>query len=282
MSRKIDNSENHCSPGDSDFHFFKNSCLQGMVSGKLPDAALAGLQELDLLLANSKLAKDTRSTTAGAVELGDRKYFLKRYNNKTFKRKLKNSIRQTRPFRVLKTSLCITAAGIFTPEVFAALNYRRGLLLESAYLLTGYLETATTAPQMLEDFTEKSNLDKFTDVSCRMLAQIHKAGILHGDAKISNILIIPDSGNSYQLGLFDLDGSHCYSGALPVRRRIRDLARLISSLSASCRDRGLKIMPLSELTAGFAAKYREVSGLNLASNRLTDRTEYLSARVRKK
>ena len=282
MCSKNENIENHSSVEDRDFRFFKNSCLQGLISGKFPDEALAGLQELDVLLQNTDLDKDSRSTTAGAVDLGGKKYFLKRYNNKTFKRKLKNSVRQTRPFKVLKNSQQVSAAGVFTPEVFAALNYRRGLLLESSYLISGYLESADTVLKILEDLTYEGKLAEFTEVSCRILVQIHEAGILHGDAKVSNILIIPKPDNSYELGLLDLDGTRCYSEALPVRKRVRDLARLVSSLFTSCKNRKLDIMPLSELTAVFAEKYKEISGMDLTGERLTRRTEYLSTRVRKK
>jgi tRNA A-37 threonylcarbamoyl transferase component Bud32 len=282
MCSKAENIEDRNAAEDCDFRFFKNSCLQGLISGKLPDEALAGLQELDVLLQNTELNKDSRSTTAGAVELGGKKYFLKRYNNKTFKRKLKNSVRQTRPFKVLKSSQQVSAAGVFTPEVFAALNYRRGLLLESSYLISGYLESAATVVKILEELTYEGKLAEFMETSCRILVQIHEAGILHGDAKISNILIIPKPDNSYDLGLLDLDGTRCYSEALPARKRVRDLARLVSSLFTSCQNRKLDVMPLADLTAVFAEKYNDISGLNLAGDRLSRRTEYLSARVRKK
>ena len=162
MSEKP-NKENHSSSSDSDFRFFKNSSLQGLVSLKLSAKALESLQGPDTLLQNTELDKNSSSTTAGVVELDGKKYFLKRYNNKNFKRKLKNSLRQTRPFRVLKNSQILSAAGVFTPEVYAALNYRRGLLLESSYLLSSFLESATTAGQTIERLTGKENFETFAD-----------------------------------------------------------------------------------------------------------------------
>ena len=168
MSSKKTNSEDHSKNKTDEFRFFKNSSLQGLVSSKLSAKALESLQELDLLLQTIELEKDSGSTTAGMVELDGCKYFLKRYNNKNFKRKLKNSVRQTRPFKVLKISQALTLTGIFTPEIYAALNYRRGLLLESSYLLSSFLDCAKTASQEIERLTGKENLrySRIKSASC--------------------------------------------------------------------------------------------------------------------
>ncbi|MCK4981532.1 MAG: hypothetical protein KAS17_01345, partial [Victivallaceae bacterium] len=222
------------------------------------------------------------STTAGMVELDGHKYFLKRYNNKNFKRKLKNSVRQTRPFKVLKTSQVVSAAGIFTPEVYAALNYRRGLLLESSYLLSAFLDSAKTAGQVIESLTGKEDFEIFVDKICQLLVKIHDAGIFHGDVKTSNIIVISNDDNSYNLGLLDLDGSHCYPETLSFKKRSYDLARLISSYFLTCKSKNLAVKNLDELRDYFAQQYCNVSGMDLPRERLAQRTEYLSTRVRKK
>ncbi len=281
MSEKS-NKENHSSDSCSDFRFFKNSSLQGLVSLKLSAKALESLQGPETLLQDSKLDKDSRSTTAGVVELDGQKYFLKRYNNKNFKRKLKNSLRQTRPFRVLKTSQILSEAGVFTPEVYAALNYRRGLLLESSYLLSSFLDSATTAGQTIERLTGKGNFEIFADKICELLVKIHDAGILHGDVKASNIIVKPNDNDTYDLGLLDLDGSHCYSEALPAKKRSYDLARLISSYFLTCKSHSVSVGDLNDLRDCFAQKYCDMSGVDLPRERLARRTEYLSSRVRKK
>jgi len=280
-SQKTDN-ENHSSDSSGDFRFFKNSSLQGLVSSKLSREALENFQKLDLLLQTIELEKDSNSTTAGVVELDGSKYFLKRYNDKNFKRKLKNSIRQTRPFKVLKTSQIISAAGIFTPEIYAALNYRRGLLLESSYLLSAFLDCSKTAGQVIESLTGEENFTIFVDKICQLLAKIHDAGIFHGDVKTSNIIVIYNDDKSYDLGLLDLDGSHCYPETLSVKKRTYDLARLISSYFLTCKSKNLALKNLDELTDSFAQQYSNISGMDLPRERLAQRTEYLSTRVRKK
>ena len=281
MSSQNINKENHSS-SSSDFRFFKNSSLQGLVSLKLSAKALESLQGPDLLLQDSELDKDSSSTTAGMVELDGQKYFLKRYNNKNFKRKIKNSLRQTRPFKVLKTSQILSAAGVFTPEVYAALNYRRGLLLESSYLLSSFLDSATTAGQTIERLTGKGNFEIFADKICDLLVKIHDAGILHGDVKASNIIVKPNDDDTYELGLLDLDGSHCYSEALPSKKRSYDLARLISSYFLTCKSHSIAVENLGDLRDCFAQKYCDISGIDIPRERLAQRTEYLSTRVRKK
>jgi tRNA A-37 threonylcarbamoyl transferase component Bud32 len=282
MSSQKTNNEDHSSGKSSDFRFFKNSSLQGLVSPKLSEQALESLQGADVLLEKSELEKDSRSTTAGAIELDGQKYFLKRYNNKDLKRKLKNSVRQTRPFKVLKTAQTLKDAGIFTPEVYAALNYRRGLLLKSSYLLSEFLHSAQTAGKVFEKLVGEKNLEIFLDKISQALVKIHDAGIIHGDIKISNIIIYPNDNDSYDIGFLDLDSSRCYPEALPEKRRSRDLARLISSYFLTCKNRDLEAKALDVLIESFAAKYCDISGIDLRGDRLTQRTEYLSSRVRKK
>lgn len=282
MSSQETNIENHSSNRAADFRFFKNSSLQGLVSSKLSAKTLEGFHDLDLLLQTIELEKDSNSTTAGVIELDGEKYFLKRYNNKNFKRKLKNSIRQTRPFKVLKTSQVISAAGIFTPEIYAALNYRRGLLLESSYLLSAFLDCVKTANKVIERLSGEEKFEIFADKICQLLVKIHDAGIFHGDVKISNIMVISNDDNSYDLGLIDLDGSHCYPEALSTKKRTYDLARLISSYFLTCKGKKAALKNLDELRDYFEKKYCRISGMDLPRERLARRTEYLSTRVRRK
>ncbi len=279
---KNKNNENHSPDNSSDFRFFKNSSLQGLVSFKLSEKVLEGLQEPDLLLRDIELDKDSSSTTAGMIELNGNKYFLKRYNNKNFKRKLKNSLRQTRPFRVLKNSQILNAAGVFTPEIYAALNYRHGLLVKSSYLLSSFLGSATTASKTIERLAGEKSFEIFADKICELLLKIHDAGILHGDVKTSNIIFKPKGGDAYELGLLDLDGSHCYSDALPPKKRSYDLARLVSSYFLTCKHRSLPVKNMDDLCECFAEKYCVMGGIELSMERLVRRSKYLSSRVRKK
>ena len=280
MSSQKINNENHCSALDSDFRFFKNAFLQGLVSSRLSQNILDALADPNNLLQQGELYKDSNSTTAGVVVLEGEKFFLKRYNNKDFKRRLKNSVRKTRPFKVLNTSRAVAAAGVCVPEVFAALNLRRGLLIESSYLLSAYLENAQNATQKIEMISSEDGLETFVDKICRTLVKIHDAGIQHGDAKMSNILIIPEE-NSYRIGLLDFDGSTCNAESLSERGRRRDLARLVSSYLLTCKHGSISVSPLEDLIEYFAGKYQQISGVDLRGERLFRRTEYLSTRVRK-
>jgi tRNA A-37 threonylcarbamoyl transferase component Bud32 len=281
MSSLKNNSEDHCSY-DGDFRFFKNAFLQGLVSHKLPDEVLEKLQDPNALLEQIELHKDSNSTTAGAIQVKDQKYFLKRYNNKDLTRKLKNSVRKTRPFKVLKITQAVNKSGVFAPEVFAALNHRRGLLIESSYLLSSYLENATTASQMLDKFIDEDSFEKFNEKLCNAFIKIHDAGIVHRDAKLSNILILNCNSDSFDIGLLDFDGSRDYSEKLSHKERVRDMARIISSFFLTGKSQGLPVKPLDKLIDVFAAKYADISGIELQGERLTRRTKYLSTRVRKK
>lgn len=280
MSSQTANGGNHDRGGG--FRFFKDAFLQGFVSAKLSPTAVAGLQQLDSLLKTGTLVKDSKSTTAGVIELDGSKYFLKRYNNKNFQRKLKNSVRQTRPFKVLRASLAVAAAGVFAPEVYAALNRRRGLLIEASYLLSSFPASSQIASRVMDNLAGAGRFEAFAHEICRVMTRIHGAGIMHGDIKISNILITPAADGSYEIGLLDFDGSCCYPEALSVKRRALDLARLISSYLLTCRHQSLPVKHLEELIEHFAREYQEISGLDLRGERLSRRTEYLTTRVRKK
>ena len=280
MSSEKNKTKNHHSNGD--FRFFKNASLQGFISLRFSEKAITNLSELDSLLEKAKLDKDSKSTTAGVIKLDGKQYFLKRYNNKNFQKKLKNSVRETRPFKALKTSRALNEIDVFTPEIYAALNYRRGLLLESSYLVSSFVESTKTADKIIEDLVEEQGFSIFVDKACQILTKIHDAGIMHGDIKISNILVMPKTDDSYEIGLIDLDGSSCFPKALSKGKRIYDLARLISSYFRSCRDRRLATQDLVHLSQKFIDKYQELTAIDLAGNSLSKRVQYLSTRVRKK
>ena len=69
-----------------------------------------------------------------------------------------------------------------------------------------------------------------------MLLRLHEAGMVHGDAKTSNILAVCEAGK-WQFGLFDLDSMlwNCRS----IYRFQAEMARLASSIYIALKEKNL-------------------------------------------
>lgn len=192
------------------------------------------LRDFDRALAQSRLLKDSPTTTAGIVQCpGDsgNTVFLKRTNNKGLRFTCRYLFRSARPFRAARAASLLKKTGLATPEVLAAGERRKGPVL-----LAGYLVTATS-PEMrgLDAVLRESAdpveiLDSFLPRAAEMMAAMHCAGIEHGDLKLGNFYCTgpwpPESGFP---GVWDLDGVRCYAGSPPLKRVERELSRLVAS-----------------------------------------------------
>ncbi|MCP3964983.1 MAG: hypothetical protein GY750_10725 [Lentisphaerae bacterium] len=281
MRSLISKTLDHCRSDDSDFYDFKTGNTKGLVSKSLPQNLQHLLENPDDLFDMDNLFKNSTGTTAGPVTLGDKQYFLKRYNNRSLKHQVKNSLRLTRPFKVLATSAKIHQTGVFVPKVIAALEIKKAMVLDKSYLLTEMLTNIPTAAQHIEFIIKKIQEDAFTAGICESLARLHTAGIAHGDPKMTNLLVF-QIGDHMDIGFLDLDGATLRDEPVPENIRIRELARVISSWLKTCRDLRLPHDKLNVLIAKYTKAYEEVCGKDLSSTRLNDRTEYLVKRVRKR
>lgn len=166
-----------------------------------------GQGELDAcaLLSKSTLVKDSRTVTAGILN----GLFIKKYNTKNFYKAFKRFFQYPRSRRCLIAASILEKLHILTPEVLYSDRY---------YLITKALEGKITDificyhPEKVFDFAP-------------LLAHLHENGFYHGDLSLRNIYSLPDG----KMGVIDLDGVILYSGKVPVRKRIAECARLISS-----------------------------------------------------
>lgn len=228
------------------------------------------------LLARSELVKNSRSTSAGIFRIGEKEYFIKRSNIKSFAVRLRRIGRDSRAVHSWKISAAVEKLGVRVPEVFAAISTYPWGLPGASYLITEKFPLPMTLNQLFNDVLKQYNgicTDLIKEV-IRIAAIIHSSGIEHGDLKLSNILAVRQNDNTFELGLFDFDGSVKYSGAVPAKARARELARMASSYFIRCCDLNIAV-DFNENLQRWAAIYAELTGFDFSGNKA-----YISRAVR--
>jgi tRNA A-37 threonylcarbamoyl transferase component Bud32 len=254
--------------------------VKGLIHNSIPESTEELLHNPDQLFTSATILKDSKTTTAGIVTIGAKEYFLKRCNNKGFIYSLKYAFRPTRPFKVLDFSTELHALGIKIPAVMGALETRRGLLLDKAWLITEVLTGTIDASGHMAELVKPEMFSGFVTELSSILKKIHESGIAHGDLKMHNILAIKKN-DTFTFGLMDFDGATQSRYPLPRRKRICELARVISSWILNCRTQKLEC-DFNAVKAAFINKYFELTGIDLSGRRLDKRINYLVNRTRKK
>lgn len=255
---------------------FRDNGLHGLVRdgwtfSHTPGALLRHLDEPGVTI-----CKDRPKIKAVLAE----GYFLKRYNTLGFLNALRRAFRTPRPERALLAAEKLSAARIPTPEVFAALRRSRFGIPQCDYLVTAALAPEEcNALELTREMLIDTDYSRIMNGVVAMMVKMHHAGVEHGDLNLRNLFFRRrKDGSGEEWGVIDLDGCRVYSGQLPIKRRRRELARVVSSLLKAAPE--LKIYS-GEVLAAFAEKYRELSGCDLQGGALNKRTAYLTERVRK-
>ncbi|MFA7230252.1 MAG: lipopolysaccharide kinase InaA family protein [Victivallaceae bacterium] len=281
MNNISKNSDNHCRHSGSDYSFFRTARLQGYHQSELPQELQNCLANPDLLLRSAEILKNSKTTTAGLFSAPDRKYFIKRYNNKGFLHTLKYAFRRSRPLKTLDVSIKLSALGIIVPEVFAAGIEKKYFLPHCGYLVTESFPKPMTAADSIAELTLKNNFPNFVSGICGILKKMHDSGIAHGDLKMPNILCLKKPTDAFEYGLLDFDGAKISTHPLPRRTRIKELARVISSWYRVCRAAGIELNDTNAVKIAFINKYFEFTGHDLTGKKIDRRIDYLAGRVRK-
>lgn len=211
--------------------------------------------------------KQGSTVQAGA----DGTYFVKRYTCRTFWDSFRHLFKRSRPEHCLAAALKLKQAGLDTPEVFAVLRRKKGFLPAFDYLITEDISKDCV-------FSNKMPLTRelISDL-CRLLADLHGAGVRHGDVNLRNLY----RKNSGVWGVIDLDGCRISSRPVGKQARRRELARLASSFIKLLQYNGAAESLPEDLPGVFAEEYKNFTGISLDSRSYRSRTEYLSQRKRK-
>jgi tRNA A-37 threonylcarbamoyl transferase component Bud32 len=281
-AEKNDSNKDHCRLAGSDYLFCRS------VSGNFGFIRTAGaypemkrfLYSPDSFLEKGRILKDSRSTKAAIVEIDQRQYFLKRYNNKGLIYSLKYLFRQSRPFNVLKSTLIIRKLGIPCPEVIAALSRRRFGILTASYLLTESIDGNISPEDYIRESAAKPDIYiKFQSRMCAYLKKMHDYGVRHGDLKLNNIYCRKDA-DGLEFGLYDFDGTDIFRNPLSQKMRVKEYARIISSWIIISNKIGVPV-DRERIINGFRKKYIESNGIEMNVSMLQQFIEAFLNRKRK-
>eukprot|EP00831_Metopus_contortus_P077470 TRINITY_DN7283_c0_g1_i4.p1 TRINITY_DN7283_c0_g1~~TRINITY_DN7283_c0_g1_i4.p1 ORF type:complete len:338 (-),score=63.51 TRINITY_DN7283_c0_g1_i4:204-1217(-) len=245
-------------------------CVQETVSTQ---STWESLIFIDEMITGGHILKDSRTTTAGILELknGER-YFIKRENNKGVKFTLKYMLRRSRVYRAAYVASRLDELGIPTPRVVAVGSRRKFHVLQSGYLITETVDHALLMSKMCQMLNEdKDFFDDFLSTVCAYITNLHDNNIIHGDLKLSNIYCV-DEPTGYSFGLWDLDGAVVSNAKLPIHARVSELARVISSYMRISHEQFNIAHDLDALTARFCEQYNALSQVKLPLDKLKRRT----------
>lgn len=237
-----------------------------MAKYDLPEVREA-LSNIEKLLCNGKILKDSRSTRAVISELGTLKIFIKRYNSRSFGHCLKNSLREPRAFRSFRNALAYLDCGIQTPEPVAAISRREHGILKNSYLVSIAVPNAVPTLDFFRIVAENSEIrNRYLYGIADILFRMHSCGIVHGDTKLSNFHVSSENPISGELsmGIWDLDGTRIGRAAAGKNERIKELARVILSWTEISERLGIKVN-IEEIAGKILMYYEknDETGINL-------------------
>jgi len=221
---------------------------------------------------NAIVCKSSKKITAVIVD----DVFYKLYRYRGFFYSLRHIFITPRTRHFQHSAALLRRHGVLTPEVLAAVTVKKfGFFPLYEVLLTRALRPGETVLTHEPESFYHTGRTQSIAALCKLLAAIHRAGIVHGDMNMRNIYRSTGADGKMTLGVIDLDNAQDY-GQVSTSQRRRELARLISSFvkSARCDD-------TKEVSRQFADAYRAETGLDLFDPKLLNRVKYLAQRVRK-
>lgn len=167
----------------------------------------------------------SRNHTARVELVGDA-YLLKRYNCRGLFYRLRNALRPSRAVKNWELLHHFQLRGISVPNPYLCIEERRNLLLGRSYVLMDFC-LGETLRQMWPELAEQDREMLIASLS-KLLGQMHRFGLLHGDLKWDNILVQRTVG-SLRVKLIDFDGARLVQYP-SLRRAEKDLRRFLRDL----------------------------------------------------
>jgi tRNA A-37 threonylcarbamoyl transferase component Bud32 len=221
------------------------------------------------LLQQARIVKNSRSTSAGIFSLNGKEYFIKRSNAVSWMERIRRIGRMSRAARNWMVDARVRSAGIATPTIYAAIDTAPYGLPGTSYLITECFPLPMTAGSkfILPVLIEESGNDQRRLIQrlVKLALKLHANGIEHGDLKLNNVLAVRQSSGEFTLGLFDFDGSVLHRNACSDTVRIRDLARMASSMFIRCCQIGIECDYRTNLLT-WAAEYAAAGGPDYTEN----------------
>ena len=195
-------------------------------------------------LQTEKTVKASSSSSVAKLQLptenGKRSFAFKRFLNgrRWWWKTLLSAFRRTRGAKAWYYGNAMHVRGIPTAKPLCVLECRIGPFVIASSALTEWLEGAIDLHGWLrkvESLEEPDRHRRLLDAAKtlgRLVGRMHSRGVSHGDLKAANILV-KDDGGRIEPYFIDVDGAQVSGeSGIPLRRRVRDLARLGESASA--------------------------------------------------
>jgi len=138
------------------------------------------------------------------VQMGDRSFFIKRYNCLGKIYKLKNFVRKSKALKAWLAGRHLLLSGISTPKPVICMEEHRFGLLARSYLLCEFVHNACNLLDSWPGLDHQERL-RLLDLAGVEMGNLHRRGCLHGDLNWRNVLV-HGKGSSGKIFLVDLDG----------------------------------------------------------------------------
>lgn len=151
--------------------------------------ALDFIERLDTLMDGGRVLKDGNTCYVSSLSFSGKDVVVKRYNNKGFIHSLRHTIKRSRARRGWLHGHRLAMLNIATPRPLAYIEQRNGLLIETSYLVTQYVEGQRLYEFLRDDNVAHEQRSEVMQMIKNMLEELAKHQITHGDLKHTNILI---------------------------------------------------------------------------------------------
>lgn len=163
--------------------------------------------------------------TIKRFEEGGHLFVVKRYGHLTlFNRLIYGTLRRSKAERAYRHAIRLRKLGIDTPEEVASLEIRRHGLLYESFFVSAWSDYQPVAPVTDLD-TQRPEVRAVLDALTEFLFRMHRAGILHQDLNISNILYRNEGFGKFSFQVVDTNRMS-FRRHLTVRQCLDNLRRL--------------------------------------------------------
>lgn len=182
------------------------------------------LASADFFENNGRVLHEGRNTIK-AFETEGVRLAVKSYGGLTlFNRFIYGFLRRSKAERTYLYARRLGSLGIDTPEEVAYVEVRRHGVLWRSYFVS-LLSDCTSAAPLTDLRDDARGKLPALDALAAFLYAVHKAGVLHKDLNITNILYRRTDDGGFRFQLIDINRMS-FGGRLTPRRRLRNLRRL--------------------------------------------------------
>lgn len=215
-----------------------------VIRNRLTPTLKSWMQNPDAIFEKSHKLKDGNSSTVIRCQFAEVDVVIKRYNLKNFWHRIRRIFRHTRAHHAWVNTHHLHCVGIRTVDPIAYLEYRFLGLHGVSYFVYDHkdgerADVVMTNPSLSDDRRNKLIVE-FT----KILGQLKRAQLSHGDLKASNFLIADDD----TVSLIDVDSLQFHSTTAQFsRHHERDIKRFLQNWQAHHNLHSLFTQALAEI-----------------------------------